>query len=315
MELVLKPTYRCNFHCSFCSSNKIPHQNINENLLYSNILKLKPQSIIVNGGDPLMMPPSFYYNLRDFLLRNNFDCEISLTSNLWDWYINPDKWTNCIKDCDLKICTSFQYGSGRIRPDGKPFSEADFLEIFHLFEKMFGYKLTFISVMTNENESQCVKNVELAKRLGTCCKVNGAFKSGRQGYLYSRENLFEFYSSLFDSDLYQYEENCKNLMNFFLGKPTICPLPSLDCRDHIRILSTNGRLGNCPALEDDDILDSSNYRFFKTECLTCKNFKLCNSCKKIIRDLKEDNNQLLDCSNFKRILNNLREKILKCKQI
>ena len=79
MELVLKPTYKCNFHCTFCSSNKLPKTEIDFKVLTSKILELKPKTIIVNGGDPLMMPPSFYYDLKSFLLENNLNTEISLT--------------------------------------------------------------------------------------------------------------------------------------------------------------------------------------------------------------------------------------------
>lgn len=309
MELVLKPTYKCNFHCTFCSSNKLPKTEIDFKVLTSKILELKPKTIIVNGGDPLMMPPSFYYDLKSFLLENNLNTEISLTSNLWDWYINPEKWTKCIKDCNLQICTSFQYGGGRLLPNGKPLTDKIFIDLFNKFQQTFDYKLTFISVITNENENLAIKNVELAKFLNTSCKVNGALMSGRQGYLYSREKLFKFYLSLFDSDLYKYEENCKNLINVFTKGQSICPIPSIPCNQNIRILSSNGRFGNCPSLEDDGILDSTVYHFFKKECLGCKFFKLCNSCKKIIHDLQIENNQLLDCSNLKSVFEKLKEKI------
>lgn len=309
MELVIKPTYRCNFHCTFCSSNKLPKSEIDFNLLTTKLLELKPNTIIVNGGDPLMMAPEFYYKLKNFIVENNLNSEIALTTNLWDWYINPEKWTQCIKDCNLQICTSFQYGAGRLLPNGKPLTEDIFINIFNKFKQTFGYNLNFISVVTNENEDLAVKNVELAKQLNTTCKVNGAVMSGRQGYLYSREKLFNFYLSLFDSDLYRYEENCKNLIHFFKKEPTICPIPSNSCKENIRILSSNGRFGNCPALEDDGILDSSIFHFFKSECLSCKFYKICNSCKKTIHDLQVENNQLLDCSNLKSVFEKLKEKI------
>ena len=69
---------------------------------------------------------------------------------------------SCFIDCDISICTSFQYGRGRIKPDGSDFTVDDFLKIFYKFKETFNENLTFISVLTNENDQFALDNVLLA---------------------------------------------------------------------------------------------------------------------------------------------------------
>lgn len=311
MELVLKPTNVCNFKCSFCSSSRLSRKEINLNLIEDFIKKHSVDEVIVNGGDPLMMPPSFYYKLYELLLKYNPKSRISFTTNLWDWYENPDKWNNCFRDCNIGICTSFQYGGGRLKGDGSVFSEEDFLKIFNKFEDTFNEKLTYISVLTNENEKFAFKNVELAQSLDTKCKLNGAVMSGRQGYLYNREKLFRIYLELFLRKLDRFESNCINIRNYFLGKNTICPIPE-SCLTSIACMSPEGRISNCPSLNDDGIDDGSKFKFFKPECLACEFFKICCGCHKMVHDLRTENNQLLDCTSFKELLKQLRRICLEC---
>jgi len=67
LELIIKPTELCNFSCTFCSSTHIadhgkqtlPHQKI-----YDFLKRFpKTRTIIVNGGDPLMVAPDYYWQI------------------------------------------------------------------------------------------------------------------------------------------------------------------------------------------------------------------------------------------------------------
>ena len=67
MELIIKPTELCNFKCTFCSSTRIAaHKSdlLSHDYIFR-FLKRFPQTktIIVNGGDPLMVDPSYYLSL------------------------------------------------------------------------------------------------------------------------------------------------------------------------------------------------------------------------------------------------------------
>ena len=74
MELIIKPTERCNFKCTFCSSTSIA-DDITDELGLTYIYKFlkrfpNTNTIIVNGGDPLMMKPSYYEKLLKHIEDN-----------------------------------------------------------------------------------------------------------------------------------------------------------------------------------------------------------------------------------------------------
>ena len=86
MDLIVKPTELCNFKCTFCSSSKITE---NDNTAQLDLLKIfrfldrypDTQTIIVNGGDPLMMDPKYYMDIIEFLDRNNYPASICISRN------------------------------------------------------------------------------------------------------------------------------------------------------------------------------------------------------------------------------------------
>ena len=79
MDLILKPTQRCNFTCSFCSSTDIAKSNNTKDDLALDKVKqflmryLNTRNIIINGGDPLVMSPSYYFEVLDFADSKNLD--------------------------------------------------------------------------------------------------------------------------------------------------------------------------------------------------------------------------------------------------
>jgi len=131
MDLIVKPTELCNFKCTFCSSSKITE---NDNTAQLDLLKIfrfldrypDTQTIIVNGGDPLMMDPKYYMDIIEFLDKNNYPASISLTTNLWPFYKKPEKWLEVFQHPRVGIATSFQYGGGRLKGDFTEFTEEDF---------------------------------------------------------------------------------------------------------------------------------------------------------------------------------------------
>jgi L-lysine 2,3-aminomutase len=67
MDLIIKPTEKCNFKCTFCSSTNITddHSSLLDLKYIYRFLKRFPETntIIVNGGDPLMVQPEYYWEL------------------------------------------------------------------------------------------------------------------------------------------------------------------------------------------------------------------------------------------------------------
>lgn len=85
MELIIKPTSRCNFNCNFCSAGLLKIKTITRvpSELKQVLFTIKPNNLIITGGDPLMMPPSYYEELLTL-----GDWNISFTTNLKDFYLN-----------------------------------------------------------------------------------------------------------------------------------------------------------------------------------------------------------------------------------
>lgn len=304
MELVIKPTNLCNFACSFCSSNKIANNKFDIQFLKKYILENNINDIIVNGGDPLMMDPEFYFELIKFLDQHSLNTTIGLTTNLWDFYQNPNKWKDVFTNQRISVMTSFQYGPGRYLKNGQPFTQTLFLKVQDLFYNYFGRYVDFISVITQQNQKYALDNILLAKKLNIECKLNGAFASGRQLSMYSLIKLYEIYLKILKSNLYNWQFNTKNLINYFTNKPTICPLANRKCSDNIRTMQANLKISMCPALDDDGILDSTVYNVIKNDCYLCQYFMICNGCMKRIKDLE---NEDFHCQKLKQTLKQFKQ--------
>lgn len=321
MDLVIKISDKCNFKCDFCSSNMIA-ANHNDLPLWkvTSYIVDHPQvrNIIVNGGDPLCVDPEWYWNLLYWLEETKRDINISFTTNLWDFYKHPEKWEELFKE-HISVCTSFQYGDGRKLATGEVFTEDMFVEIFNMFEERIGYKLKFIAVQNHKNASYALATVELAKRLGTTCRINPALKSGRTEFPYPFHLIMRTWLDIIDAGLGEYEDNCKLLKDVWAGNDTECPFNSR-CHDSefgIRCMSPDGSVHTCPAIADDIMkgideayVDGSGKKIpfkdilIKAECATCKNFKLCNSCKKRIIDIHSMGESYLNdhCTHMKAMI-------------
>lgn len=321
MDLVIKISDKCNFKCDFCSSNMIAanHKDLPLWKVTSYIVD-HPQvrNIIVNGGDPLCVDPEWYWNLLYWLEETKRDINISFTTNLWDFYKHPEKWEELFKE-HISVCTSFQYGDERKLATGEVFTEDMFVEIFNMFEERIGYKLKFIAVQNHKNASYALATVELAKRLGTTCRINPALKSGRTEFPYPFHLMMRTWLDIIDAGLGEYEDNCKLLKDVWAGNDTECPFNSR-CHDSefgIRCMSPDGSVHICPAIADDIMkgideayVDGSGKKIpfkdilIKAECATCKNFKLCNSCKKRIIDIHSMGENYLNehCTHMKAMI-------------
>ena len=117
MDLIIKPTERCNFKCTFCSSTNITDDKSAE-LGHDQIFRFlerfpDTKTIIVNGGDPLMMSPAYYWKIIDWLDLHEYDTSISFTTNLWPFYKNPEKYftVDIMAKLEEAVKKEFMYGS------------------------------------------------------------------------------------------------------------------------------------------------------------------------------------------------------------
>lgn len=332
MELIIKPTERCNFKCTFCSSTYITDNKAQE-LDLNHIFKFlarypETNTIIVNGGDPLMMNPKYYWDIIEHLDTNNLNTTISFTSNLWPFYKNPNKWIDLFNHPRLGVCTSFQYGGGRLKGDLTEFSEQDFWAVSDMMLEKVGYRPDFISVITEENQHLAIKNVELAKRMGVECKLNYAFSSGpptkfknivmgQEGKPYMLAKIYEIYVQVWEAGLSAWEHNTKQMTQRLRGNTTTCP-QNRKCDDGIRTLQPSGDYYSCGAFGDDrqypidfakemagpkiyPISFQPELQSLKQSCFTCPMFSICNGCRKTIKDLKDHNMVESHCYSMKQL--------------
>ena len=287
MELIINPTNRCNFDCTFCSAYNLPKGDIDRKRLY-NYIKCKRDEIniiIFNGGDPLMMEPEFYTNIIE--LTKDYNIPLSLTTNLYDFYINPDKWIDLFKTRRLK--------------NGKVYDKDMFIKVINLFNDKIGYKPSFISVIEEDNSIKTMKDTILfAKEIGTTCKLNKALSYGRQDAYYPRYRFIAQYTkAMYDLinegiKVEKYETNFRNIHNFFNNKESHCPL-NRRCHNNILCINPDFKFYNCSNIATNPKLYSKystntvhsfyqDYQCIKNKCVLCELFNFCNSCKSYVEE-------------------------------
>lgn len=328
MDLIIKPTQRCNFSCTFCSSTEIAKSNKpTDDLDVNKVARFldrfpETKTIIINGGDPLMVSPNYYWQIIKMLDdRKMDDCSISFTTNLWDWWLHPKKWDELFRHPRIRIATSFNYGDTRqIRP-GEVYTEEKFLKVMNKFIADFGYPPTYISVINNENKDLAIHNVRLAKFLNTECKLNYAVASGREGKPFPIGEMYNIYMDVYEEGLAQWEFSTMQMIEKLKGNEfTTCPL-NRSCDSGIRNLQptseTGYDYGSCGDFGDDQeygidfekemagefftpLSTAVELSFMKEECLTCPMFSICNGCYKTVRDLKKAGMVEYSCSQMKK---------------
>lgn len=310
MELIIKPTEVCNFKCTFCSSTQISQDHymvLDLEKIFDFLRRFpKTNTIIVNGGDPLMVRPNYYWRLIDFLDENDLPSTLSFTSNLWAFYKNPQKWWPILKHERVGVTTSFNYGDTRRITEDRVFTEKDFWNVSDLMFQYVGYRPDFISVITEENEDTALANVYLARDMDVECKLNYAMASGDQGIPYQLSKIYALYLEVYKQGLMPWEYNTKQMVHRLRDGRTTCP-QARNCDSYIRALNPGGDYYTCGSLADDGthsidynqevyegmfftpLQDDADMWCLKQECLTCPMFQICNGCRKTVKDMKEHN--------------------------
>ena len=288
MNLIIRVTGRCNFDCTFCSAGNLnighPTNGVPEKI--KDVIKtIHPSNIIISGGEPLLVGPDYYWELLDLC-----KCRISITSNLKDFYFNPNRWIELFKSPMIGLTTSFNYGDSRRWDSNTIYDEKKFIEIYNMYQNLIGNPIEFIAVIDENNEDTVFKTVKLAKYLNTHVKINNALKQGRCGSTYPRYKLFKKYTEIVDCGLGDYEVYCKNR-----GVST-CPMNiQMLCKSSIRTcyVDKNDKLHyyGCSDANEEILLDYHDDANIKPhpyypginecvnpKCMSCELYSLCNSC-------------------------------------
>lgn len=329
MDLIIKPTEACNFACTFCSSSELVESKTVRLHLEQIYLFLErypnTNTIIVNGGDPTMMPVEYYWNLIDHLDRIDCGANISMTTNLWkfwkEWEDDQKEkpWTKLFRHKRVNVTTSFQYGNGRRVSKDRVFTEEDFIKISDLMLDKVGYRPHFISVVDESNLHSAIDNVRLARHMAVDCKLNYANASGRQGKPLPLSKIYDLYIQIYNEGLAEWEWNTRQMAGKLKGAPTTCPLHR-NCDEGIRVLQPDGKYFSCGAFGDDleyeidfeqevvlkgktqtPLQNDTSIDALKTECYSCPMFNICNGCRKHIVDLKRSDMVEVHCTKMKSI--------------
>jgi len=330
MTLLIKPLEACDFACDFCSSSYLVDDKkarLHLSKIYQ-FLERYPntQAIFVVGGEPLLMPPSYYRDLLNHIEQKGYPVQLLVTSNLWNWYKNPEKWDWFLKHPKVEIGTSFQYGDGRKISEGKVYTEEIFRDVYKKFKERIPEKdLSFLAVINDDNEHLALKHVYLAKELNTQCRLVWGVNSGKNTTTYPMSKLFKIMLEIWRKGLVQYEQTSVNISQKMNGLEVACPM-SRNCDSWMRSLNPDGRYFSCGPLNDD--LDKASeidfesevvkgekfyqplqknieYNVLKEECYGCKMFETCNSCRKHVKDLKNTGKVEEHCSVMKSISSEL----------
>lgn len=333
MDLIIKPTEACNFACTFCSSTHLVDDKkltLHLETIYEFLQRFpNTQTIIVNGGDPTMMPVNYYWQLIEHIEKNNYPTIISITTNLWKFWLEwendlPEKaWTKLFRHPIVRVGTSFQYGEGRLIRPGRVFSEEDFIKISDLMLEKVGYRPSFIAVIEKNNLHTALDTVRLAKRLGVDCKINYANMSGECKEPLPLAYVYQIYIQIWNEGLAQHEWNTRQMANRLTKtRLTICPLHR-SCDEGIRLLQPDGKYFSCGSFGDDreyeidfdqevrknkfftPLQDDIQIDAIKMECYSCEMFQICNGCRKHVKDMKTSGMAEEHCSNMKAIASDI----------
>lgn len=322
MELIIRPTEACNFKCTFCSSSNISDEHtllLDLERIFAFLRRFpRTSTIIVNGGDPLMVKPEYYWKLIEFLDEHSMPASISFTTNLWAFYKKPEMWEDLFNHHRMGVTTSFHYGDTRLKGDYSVFSEEDFWKVSDKMLEYCSYRPDFIAVITRENEYLALSNVYLAQEMDVECKLNYAMASGDQSEPYPLSRIYDTYLRIHDLGLMPWEFNTKQMVKRLTHGDTICP-QTRTCDRNIRALNPQGDYYSCAAFADDaekpidfnaEVFGhnvfwplSKDIELFvmKAECITCPMFEICNGCAKTIKDTKRHNMVEEHCSLMKKL--------------
>lgn len=325
MDIIINPTNKCNFKCDFCAASELCKQTLTSKKTISYLKKLENKysigQVIINGGDPLVMSPDYYEDILKYLETLKHPVSLSLTTNLWAFYKDPDKWVNILTNPRVGVITSFQYGTKRKIGNGKVFDEQKFRDVFNLFVDRIGYKPNFIAVIDKSNEFSVLPTVKLAKKLGIRCKINKAIIRGRQKDYYPRYDMFKQYINIIDNGYRDYEMNIELITSYFTGGHTYCDIDR-DCYHHLRVINPDGLMYTCSYNAEAGIFKTNldeldlnkfpiTFNTIKMECTSCPNCNLCNSCRIYVQEVLDNNDVENYCKNMKEIIPQLKEKCLK----
>lgn len=267
--LCVKNIYNCNLNCWFCSTFGEGH--LTENQVIELYKQYKPNEMLLIGGEPLLLPPSYYLTI----LNNN--CKLSIQSNLT---LYNDEWN--------KVFLHKNFTGLSVSGD-----KEDINLFFEKYQKVCNVTNTNpgILILFSDNFEKSKEKLWEWLNIAYACdlpvKFNiiqpiGKAEKYKDSILKISEG-FKLYSLILDEwestgfiDIQPFTD----LMTYICGnEKSICPF-CINCSKNESIISIETDLTTtyCPELGDlRRSIDELDLRI-PSECFCCDFYQLCRGC-------------------------------------
>lgn len=326
MDIIINPTNKCDFNCTFCKNSELKDETLTAE---DTIKLLKPyikdmDKIIFSGGEPLMMKPEYYESIFNFLNKSKKRLiKVIFYTNLHPWLADPTIWDDIFNRENVKVITGFQFGPNRRLLDGKVYIPVIFKSVMNKFNYSYRYSPNFVSVVDTENQMNIIKTARLARELRCRCRLDKIMTLGRAKTIkyFPWYRLLILYNKIIDEKLDNYVINIDYIKDYFNNRNTECPVDR-KCYHNIRVINNDKRIFSCPNLvsnkkfnkyemidEDECDLFAKDNEFIHIQCMGCKYYKFCNSCRSIIEEVKKFKDEENYCKQMKKIIPVLEDKL------
>jgi uncharacterized protein len=266
VTLIIKPTKKCNALCKHCCVNKNDNALFTvddvgialDNFLNLPIFKEKPVDsveLIWHGGEPMILPPSFYYKVSERLSscypRVQFTHEMQSNLLLYD-----EKWDNVLGDVfKWGIGSSYDFCSSLRQTKSGVEYYPIWMEKVKRIQDKTGERVHTICVLNKENVNRVQEICQMAYETGLNIKLNELSIIGEARLIHNLAISSEEYGEALISALDFWFKHQDNGFIFALGLDFVkmtelssykmtCPINST-CTGYIFGLEPNGDFYNC----------------------------------------------------------------------
>lgn len=342
INTLIKPTHACNMRCKYCFHEKYGYYNelLKMELLkkYIELLsrKYKYINLVWHGGEPLMVPLSYYEEIYDYIKKFDNDFIFSLQTNAT--LLDQEK-IDFFKKNDTNIGISFD-GLSNEKTRG---NTKRILKSIKLMQENEIYPGA-IMVVNQNNVKNLINDYEYFKSLNLGMKVNPMFNDGAakdndffnlnpDEYIRSFIDFFKYW--IHDQECNINVSTCEEIVNMVVNNNSgVCTYNS--CLGKWLCLDSNACLYPCDRLCIEEynlgsivkmnnideafrnekflnLLKSSYER--RNNCIeNCEFFENCYGGCNANANLSKINNDNMSCYIQKQILKELKDYILKTKE-
>lgn len=310
----LEITDKCNLRCKHCCMNALSKYDSgseevnteNLKLMISNIINLKPKSIMISGGEPMIRQD--FFEISNYLRENYRGITILSTNGTLIDSSNAGKLSKLYDVFEISIDGIDEKTTAELR--GKGIFKKVIKAVEHL--KNYNSKIHLSMVFGDKNEHLKGKFKLLNKKLGTIPHERGFFRVGRgddnYNILLSEENKNMYIPESFINQKIISGVSCKALSKLLMIKcnGNIYPCPSL--------MDNEFYIGNI--LKEDFIHDIQHINYVKLflnklqvenylleDCKKCNLKYFCWTCPGEALEYKKNTKLLKEkCGKIKNIL-------------